>query len=217
VGEKQKEIIMPKKTYKVGNDIYDIEDSESVSFLKDMPDAVEVKSFIVGKDTFDIGVDEVEDFLKDMPDAKPLNAEKKKFGLEDFNKKYGTSYTEQEFGGVKPSQSKSTLKSSTTTTTTPKNPQSRIKLYSQTATNIQNRIPQLVEAYNQAEANGDAVAMQELEARIKQDSDKIDYFNKAIEGQKQLESTIIFCPYPICLFTASTTTTRRFRSYPFYF
>jgi len=89
-------------------------------------------------------------------------------------------------GVKKPSQSKSTLPSSTTTTTTPKNPQSRIKLYSETATNIQNRIPKLVEAYNQAEQAGDVQAMQELDAQINQDSQKIDYFNKAIEGQNKL-------------------------------
>jgi len=89
-------------------------------------------------------------------------------------------------GAKKPSPSKSQSISQTTISTTPKNPQSRIKLYSETATGIQNRIPKLVEAYNQAEANGDEQAMQELEAQINQDSQKIDYFNKAIEGQKQL-------------------------------
>ena len=48
--------------------------------------------------------------------------EKKKFKVEDFNKKYGTSYTEQQFGVKKPSQSKSPSTSITTTTTTTPQP-----------------------------------------------------------------------------------------------
>jgi hypothetical protein len=46
--------------------------------------------------------------------------EKKKFGVEDFNKKYGTSYTPAEFGAKSTSQLKSPSTSTTTTTTTPK-------------------------------------------------------------------------------------------------
>jgi len=61
-----------EKTYKIGNDIYDIPDSESGSFLKDNPDAVEVNSFMVGNDTLDIPVNEVDAFVKEMPGAKPL-------------------------------------------------------------------------------------------------------------------------------------------------
>lgn len=68
---------MPKKTYKVGEEVYDIEDSDVSSFLKDMPDAIEVQSFVSDKDTFDIPVNEVQSFLKDMPTAKPLYDEKK--------------------------------------------------------------------------------------------------------------------------------------------
>jgi hypothetical protein len=62
---------MPK-SYKVGEEIYDIEDKDVESFLNDMPDAVEIQSFVVDKDTFDIPVSDVSDFLKDMPNAKPL-------------------------------------------------------------------------------------------------------------------------------------------------
>ena len=37
---------MPKKTYKVGEEVYDIEDSDVSSFLKDMPDAKGI-SFLI--------------------------------------------------------------------------------------------------------------------------------------------------------------------------
>lgn len=60
------------KTYKVGDDLYDIPDTEAESFLKDNPHAVQVNSFVVGKDTLDIPVNEVDAFLKDNPDAAPL-------------------------------------------------------------------------------------------------------------------------------------------------
>jgi hypothetical protein len=60
-----------KVTYQVGEDKYDIDPSESQAFLKDFPDAVQLKSFVVGKDTFDIHPEEEADFLKDFPDAKP--------------------------------------------------------------------------------------------------------------------------------------------------
>jgi hypothetical protein len=86
------------------------------------------------------------------------------------------------------SPSPSKLPSTTTTTTSPKTTQSRVKLYSEVSKNIQNRIPKLVEQYNIAEANGDAQAMQELEAQINNDSQKIDYFQKAIEGQNMLRN-----------------------------
>lgn len=109
---------MPKRTFKVDNDIFDIEDTDVADFLKEAPNAKEVKSFIVDRDTFDIEIPDVEEFLRQAPNAKPIfEAEKKKFGLEDFNKKYGTSYTPQQFGGKNISQSP--LKSSSTTTTTP--------------------------------------------------------------------------------------------------
>jgi hypothetical protein len=61
-----------KRTFKVGNDIYDIDESQVSEFTKDAPDAIEVKSFLVEKDTFDIPLSDVDGFLKDVPNAKPL-------------------------------------------------------------------------------------------------------------------------------------------------
>lgn len=62
----------PKKTYKVGNSVFDIPDTEAESFLKDNSNAIEMKSFVSGKDTFDIPLKEVDLFIKDNPTAKPL-------------------------------------------------------------------------------------------------------------------------------------------------
>jgi hypothetical protein len=69
---------MPKKTYKINEDIYDIEESDVSSFLKQAPNAKEVKSFLIGKDTFDVEIPDVDAFLKQVPDAKPLFDEVKK-------------------------------------------------------------------------------------------------------------------------------------------
>ncbi len=66
-------------------------------------------------------------------------------------------------------------------------PIKRTKLYTETISGIQNRIPQLVEQYNLAEQSGDVEAMQQLKAQIDSDSQKIDYFDKAIQGQNQLK------------------------------
>lgn len=60
------------KTYKVGNDVYDIHESRQEEFLLDAPNAIEVESFTVEGDTFDIPVGRVEEFLKDAPKAMPL-------------------------------------------------------------------------------------------------------------------------------------------------
>jgi len=61
---------MPKKTYKIGEDIYDIEESDVSSFLKQAPNAKEVKSFLIGKDTFDVEIPDVDAFLKQVPDCR---------------------------------------------------------------------------------------------------------------------------------------------------
>lgn len=66
------------------------------------------------------------------------------------------------------------------------NPVARVKLYNQAIGNIQNRIPQLVQQFNEAQLAGDENAMQELKGLIDADTKKLDYFNKAIQGQKQL-------------------------------
>ena len=63
---------MPDKTFKVGNEIYDIPEKDVSAFMKDFSDAIEVQSFIVDKDTFDIPINDVQEFMKDYPNAKPL-------------------------------------------------------------------------------------------------------------------------------------------------
>jgi hypothetical protein len=60
------------KTYKVGNDVYDIPLKEEADFLKENPKASEIQSYVLGKDTFDLPIKEVNDFLKENPNAKPL-------------------------------------------------------------------------------------------------------------------------------------------------
>ncbi|MFT4154718.1 hypothetical protein [Parafilimonas sp.] len=89
-----------KKSYKVGNDIYDIPEEKADSFLKKYPNAVQVQSYTVDKDTFDIPVQKVESFLKAYPSAKPLGFDSKEVQqqpalssenakMQDFlNKKY---------------------------------------------------------------------------------------------------------------------------------
>lgn len=72
-----------KKSYKVNDEVYEIPVKESADFLKDYPDATEVKSFIMGKDTFDIPLPDVESFISENPDAKSL---KKKVGSINFEK-----------------------------------------------------------------------------------------------------------------------------------
>ena len=63
---------MPDRTFKVGKDVYDIQEKDVDAFLKDFSDAVEVQSFTVDKDTFDIPLNDVDAFLKDFPKAQPL-------------------------------------------------------------------------------------------------------------------------------------------------
>jgi len=63
----------PIRTYKVGNDYYDIPESKVAEFLKDAPDAQEYMHFAVGQDKYRIPKDSSASFLKDFPDAKDLN------------------------------------------------------------------------------------------------------------------------------------------------
>ncbi len=63
---------MADRTYKVGENIFDISDKDVELFLKDYPSAVEIESYTVGQDTFDIPVNERELFLKDFPTAQPV-------------------------------------------------------------------------------------------------------------------------------------------------
>jgi hypothetical protein len=67
------------KTYKVGNEVYDIPENEANEFLSNFSDAIEVESFIVDKDTFDIPLAETQEFKTQFPTAQPL---KKNFGTE---------------------------------------------------------------------------------------------------------------------------------------
>jgi hypothetical protein len=67
------------KTYKVGNEVYDIPENEANEFLSNFSDAIEVESFIVDKDTFDIPLAETQEFKTQFPTAQPL---KKKVGTE---------------------------------------------------------------------------------------------------------------------------------------
>jgi hypothetical protein len=105
---------MPDKTYKIGQDIFDIPETEVDAFVKDNPNAIEIESFKVDKDTFDIPVNEIEGFLKEFPQAQSL---KKKVPtefvppFENFRKFY--SEGQKDFSVV-PSQSKSNTPRTTT-------------------------------------------------------------------------------------------------------
>lgn len=131
-----------------------------------------------------------------------FESEKKKPSGEIFSQDFPT-FRQGVGQSVKPS-SQSPLKSQSTTTTTPLpkttkqapkdslgtyNPTGRVRLYNEAKNNIQNRIPQLVEQFNQAQAAGDEQAMQEIEAMINADTQKLDFFDKAVQGQKQLAAT----------------------------
>lgn len=109
---------MPKKTYKIGEDIYDIEESDVSSFLKQAPNAKEVKSFLIGKDTFDVEIPDVDAFLKQVPDAKPLFDEVKK-------KEQAMPVDGQQFGG-KSKEPLLPLTSSTASPSVSKKPKSII-------------------------------------------------------------------------------------------
>jgi len=61
-----------KRTFKIGEEVYDVPEDKAEGFLSRKPDAIEVSSFIVDKDTFDVPLDKVEGFLSRKPNAKPL-------------------------------------------------------------------------------------------------------------------------------------------------
>ena len=67
-----------KRTFKVGNDTYDIDEQDVKGFLRDMPNALEMKSYTVAKDTFDIPMNEEQAFIADNPNAIPTFGEVKK-------------------------------------------------------------------------------------------------------------------------------------------
>lgn len=97
---------MPKvKTYKVGEQVFDIPESETSSFLKDNPNAIQLQSFVNGKDTFDIPLPEVDLFLKDNPKATPLykeDTQKKKEEAESSSELSGGQLSLSEEGKNKP-------------------------------------------------------------------------------------------------------------------
>lgn len=61
-----------KRTFKTASGTYEIPVNRVEDFLKDFPDAQELKSFKVGEAQYDIPMGEEAAFLKDFPDAKPL-------------------------------------------------------------------------------------------------------------------------------------------------
>lgn len=56
--------------YYVGEDKFDLPDSELQNFISAYPEAIEAQRFIVGKDTFDIPENELENFTKAYPEAQ---------------------------------------------------------------------------------------------------------------------------------------------------
>jgi hypothetical protein len=96
-----------KRTYKVGDDVYDIPENEVSDFLKDTPNATEIQSFVVGSDTFDIPINEVSGFLKEIPSAKSL---KKKEISESGSKEMGSGQESVSgIGNIEESVSKTSL------------------------------------------------------------------------------------------------------------
>lgn len=61
-----------KRTFKTASGTYEIPVNKVEDFLKDFPDAQELKSFKVGEAQYDIPMGEEAAFLKDFPDATPL-------------------------------------------------------------------------------------------------------------------------------------------------
>ena len=71
------------RSFKVGEDVYDIPETDVQSFLKDNPKATEIKSYKSGTDTYDIPLNQVNQFIKENPQAAPLDegAKKKSAGF----------------------------------------------------------------------------------------------------------------------------------------
>jgi hypothetical protein len=59
-----------KKTYFVGGEAVEVNDTDVQSFLKNYPDAKEGRTFVVGGDTVDVELPHEQEFLKNYPDAK---------------------------------------------------------------------------------------------------------------------------------------------------
>jgi hypothetical protein len=57
-----------KKRFKVGNDVYEIDEQDVNDFLSDNPNATQ--NFAVGNDVFEIQAQDVDAFLADNPNAK---------------------------------------------------------------------------------------------------------------------------------------------------
>ena len=57
-----------KKRFKVGNDVFDIDEQDVNDFLADNPNATQ--NFAVGNDVFEIKAQDVDAFLADNPNAK---------------------------------------------------------------------------------------------------------------------------------------------------
>ena len=64
---------MEKKKYKLGEDVYELNESEAKEFLVDFPDAElinDINRYQVGGNQYDLTEDESEEFLVDFPDAE---------------------------------------------------------------------------------------------------------------------------------------------------
>lgn len=66
-----------KKKFKRGKDTFEVPLNEIPDFLKEVPDAIEVKTYTNGKDTFEVPLNELNDFLKEVPNAKEVGVKKK--------------------------------------------------------------------------------------------------------------------------------------------
>jgi GNAT superfamily N-acetyltransferase len=60
------------RTFKFGEDIYDVPENEVSVFQREMPDAVEIKEYQIDDDVYDVPVNETPQFLASMPEAKPI-------------------------------------------------------------------------------------------------------------------------------------------------
>ncbi|MEI6142836.1 MAG: tetratricopeptide repeat protein, partial [Mariniphaga sp.] len=60
------------RTFKLGDEYFDVDVLKANDFLAKLPEAIEIQIFKLGKDKFGIPVSKISDFLKDKPNARPL-------------------------------------------------------------------------------------------------------------------------------------------------
>ena len=61
-----------KKYFNIEGTTVEIPQEELDDFVKNVPDAVEVRPFIVDNDTLAIPLGEVDEFMSNVPNAKPI-------------------------------------------------------------------------------------------------------------------------------------------------